>query len=383
MFRGFNMSLWDFVAAASISTNINDPSSTSAKILKKINSASLTVLNGDSINYVSGGGRTSNTFGASTNFTCDIEALLEGWIAGAIHADPLSKTSLILGGLFLGPGAENKILMGNGTVLTYMPHHSSNFSVYRGGKPETYNYFNGEKIWLPIKLSSILYALSVFGFELLYSMAGAFKKELMSPVGDKDYIKDQKALVEAKEEELDALETAEAKKKKEQQQREASGDVPSPEQIEADHAAEHAAEKKKEELESIIAKLEAPLKTAERQKEWLLYANVILENRGMFLLKMLEKINAAYLKAKTEVENAKSKVDNFEQALITTTNSIDQKTIELSTNQDPATASSLQAQIQQLETAKAELETNLLAARNELANAQKTLSDIPLMGKKP
>lgn len=383
MFRGFNMSLWDFVAAASISTNINDPSSTSAKILKKINSASLTVLNGDSINYVSGGGRTSNTFGASTNFTCDIEALLEGWIAGAIHADPLSKTSLILGGLFLGPGAENKILMGNGTVLTYMPHHSSNFSVYRGGQPETYNYFNGEKIWLPIKLSSILYALSVFGFELLYSMAGAFKKELMSPVGDKDYIKDQKDLVEAKEEELAALEAAEAKKKKEQQQREASGDVPSPEQIEADHAAEHAAEKKKEELESIIANLEAPLKTAERQKEWLLYANVILENRGMFLLKMLEKINAAYLKAKTEVENAKSKVDNFEQALITTTNSIDQKTIELSTNQDPATASSLQAQIQQLETAKAELETNLLAARNELANAQKTLSDIPLMGKKP
>ena len=383
MFRGFNMSLWDFVAAASISTNIKDPSSTSAKILKKINSASLTVLNGDSINYVSGGGRTSNTFGASTNFTCDIEALLEGWIAGAIHADPLSKTSLILGGLFLGPGAENKILMGNGTVLTYMPHHSSNFSVYRGGKPETYNYFNGEKIWLPIKLSSILYALSVFGFELLYSMAGAFKKELMSPVGDKDYIKDQKALVEAKEEELAALETAEAKKKKEQQQREASGDVPSPEQIEADHAAEHAAEKKKEELDSIIAKLEAPLKTAERQKEWLLYANVILENRGMFLLKMLEKINAAYLKAKTEVENAKSKVDNFEQALITTTNSIDQKTIELSTNQDPATASSLQAQIQQLETGKAELEKNLLAAKNELAKAQKTLSDIPLMGKKP
>lgn len=377
------MSVWDLVAAASISTNINDPSSKSAKVLKKINSATLSVLNGDSINYVSGGGRTSNTFGASTNFTCDIEALLEGWIAGAFHADPLSKTSLILGGLFLGPGAENKILMGNGTVLTYMPHHSSNFTVYRGGQPETYNYFKGEKVWLPIKLSSILYALSVFGFELLYSMAGTFKKELMSPVGDSKYIAQQEAKVHAKEMELAALEAAEAKQKEEQQQREASGDVPSPEQIEADHAAEHAAEKEKEELESNIANLEASLKTAERQKEWLLYANVILENRGVFLLKMLEKINAAYLKAKTEVENAKSKVDNFEQDLTTTTNSIAQKTSSLSTNPNSATAASLQAEIQQLETAKAELETNLLAAKNELAKAQKTLSDIPLMGKKP
>jgi hypothetical protein len=129
------MSVWDFVAAASISTNIRHPDSKSAKVLKKINSATLSVLNGDSVSYVSGGGRTSNTFGANTNFTCDMEALLEGYFAGMFHADPLSKTSMLLGGLLLGPGAENKLLMGNATVLTYMPHHSSNFTVYRGGAP--------------------------------------------------------------------------------------------------------------------------------------------------------------------------------------------------------------------------------------------------------
>ena len=51
------MSVWDFVAAASIGTNINKPDSKSAKVLKKINSATLSVLNGDSVSYVSGGGQ--------------------------------------------------------------------------------------------------------------------------------------------------------------------------------------------------------------------------------------------------------------------------------------------------------------------------------------
>jgi len=178
------MSVWDFVAAASIGTNINNPTSKSAKVLKKINSATLSVLNGDSVSYVSGGGRTSNTFGANTNFTCDMEALLEGYFAGKIHADPLSKTSMFFGGLLLGPGAENKLLMGNATVLTYMPHHSSNFTVYRGGAPESHSYATWDQTCFCIKLSATLFALVVFGYELLYSFAGSFKKQLMSPVGD-------------------------------------------------------------------------------------------------------------------------------------------------------------------------------------------------------
>jgi len=373
------MSVWDFVAAASISTNINDPSSKSAKVLKKINSATLSVLNGDAINYVSGGGRTTNTFGSSTNFTCDIEALLEGLIAGAINANPLSAKSLIVGGLFLGPGAENKILMGNGTVLTYMPHHSSNFTVYRGGQPETYNYFDGEKVWWPIKLSSILYALSVFGFELLYSMAGAFKKELMSPVGDSKYIAQQEAKVHAKEKELAALEAAEAKQKEEHQQREASGDVPSPEQIEADHAAEHAAEKEKEELESNIANLESSLKTAERQKEWLLYANVILENRGVFLMKMLEKINASLEKAKNAVNNAQKKVEELEKKLKETEAELNVQFLAI-TNPNPGgnetTEDAIINKMIELENTEKETKKQLADAKNTLKAAEATLKNI-------
>ena len=76
------MSLWDVVAGFSIARNIKDPTSKPAKILKKINSASLLVLNGDALEYVGGGGRTYNTFGASSTFTCDFEAVLDGFLGG-------------------------------------------------------------------------------------------------------------------------------------------------------------------------------------------------------------------------------------------------------------------------------------------------------------
>ncbi|MFM8933360.1 MAG: hypothetical protein ACKOS8_15955 [Gemmataceae bacterium] len=370
------MSVWDFVAAASISTNINDPSSKSAKVLKKINSATLSVLNGDSIGYVSGGGRTTNTFGASTSFICDIEALLEGWIAGAFHADPLSKTSLILGGLLLGPGAQNNILMGNNTTLTYMPHHSSNFTVIRGGSPESFIHSGWHDTCKCIEISATLYALTVFGFDLLYNLAGTFKAQLMSPVGDSKYISEQKVKVKVKEMKLAELEEAEAKQKKEKQQREASGNVPSHEEVEAEHAAEHAAEQQKEDLESDISELEDTLKTAERQKEWLLWANVILQNRGVYLLKILEKTFASLEKAKYAVTNAEKKIEELQKKLNETTAELTKQTAALSTAPNQPTENAIKQTIAELEKTKAETETQLTEAQNTLTAARLTLANI-------
>ena len=370
------MSVWDFVAAASIGTNINNPTSKSAKVLKKINSATLSVLNGDSVSYVSGGGRTSNTFGASTNFTCDMEALLEGYIAGKIEAKPLSGNSMLLGGLLLGPGAENKLLMGNATVLTYMPHHSSNFSVYRGGATESYIYGTWNEAYLCIKLSSILFALVVFGYELLYSFAGSFKKQLMSPVGDSKYISTQEAKIHAKEKEKASLEAEEKKQEEEQNQREASGDVPSPEQQEAHEKESALVNKNIHESENEINEMESSLKTAERQKEWLLYANVILENRGMYLLKILEKLNAALVKAEVAVTNAQKKVKDLETKIITTSDAIIVQTALLSLNLDSNAKTAIQKEIANLENTKKETEKQLQTAQDELKTAKDGLEKI-------
>lgn len=379
------MSVWDFVAAASISTNINNPTSKSAKVLKKINSATLSVLNGDSVSYVSGGGRTTNTFGANTNFTCDMEALLEGYFAGMFHADPLSGKSMLVGGLLLGPGAENKLLMGNATVLTYMPHHSSNFSVYRGGAPESHSYATWDQTCLCIKLSATLFALVVFGYELLYSFAGSFKKQLMKPVGDSKYFLTQEATIVAKEKEIARLEAEETKQEEAQAYREASGDVPSPEQQEANKKESalgkkiiHDSEKEKNDMES-------SLKTAERQKEWLLYANIILENRGMYLLKILEKLNAALMKAKLVEANAQKKVEDLEEKLKTSTATITAQTNNLSLltaagNPDPVAVQAIEDKIVELETEKTETEKQLQTAKDELQTAK---DDVEATQKKP
>jgi len=375
------MSVWDFVAAASIGTNINKPDSKSGKVLKKINSATLSVLNGDSVSYVSGGGRTSNTFGANTNFTCDMEALLEGYFAGKIHADPLSKTSMFFGGLLLGPGAENKLLMGNATVLTYMPHHSSNFTVYRGGAPESHSYATWDQTCFCIKLSATLFALVVFGYELLYSFAGSFKKQLMSPVGDSKYISTQEAKIHAKEKEKASLEAAEKKQEEEQNQREASGDVPSQEQQEAQEKESALVKKNIHDSENEINDMESSLKTAERQKEWLLYANIILENRGMYLLKILEQLNASLMKAQVAVTNAQKKVDGLEAKLKTTEAALTTQTDAASAlvatgSYQQVALDAIQKEIESLNTTKAETVTQLQTAQDELKTAKDGLEKI-------
>ncbi len=372
------MSLWDFVAAASISTNINNPTSNSAKALKKINSATLSVLNGDSVNYVSGGGRTSNTFGASTNFTCDLEALLEGYFAGMFHADPFSGWSMLLGGLLLGPGAENKVLMGNATVLTYMPQHSSNFTVYRGGAPESHSYANWEETCLSIKFSATLFALGVFVFELLYTLAGI--NEGMKPIGDSKYYSTKQAEIQAKNKEISDLEKKQKKLEYEQEQREKSGDVPSPEEQEAWEFENESIEKELEKQEEKLEDLENTLKTAERQKEWILYTNVILENRGMYLLKILEKLNTSMRKAQVAVTNADKKVKDLETKIKTTSDEIKVQTTLLLATTDANAHAALQKEIDNLENTKKETELQLQTAKAELTSAQSTLASIP---KKP
>ena len=301
------MSMWDFVAAASIATNINDPNSKAAKILKKINSASLNVLNGDKVDYVGAGGRTTNTFGAVTTINCDMQAVLQGYF----NCNPL------WGALF-GPGAVNLMTIGNKTELQYMPAGSDNLIIRRGGRNIKIATDTMAGPGATITLLVWFFVLAIFGFYLIYNFAGAFG-EIMSPVGENRYVEGQQGKVDTKDQEIAALEASDAQQNKEQQQRTDAGYVLSPAEQDSKNKELQDTEDQLAAAESQKAELESTLKTAERQKAWLLYGNVILESSGFWVIKEFEKAKAASYSAMTQVitsSNERERQEIFYQALV-------------------------------------------------------------------
>ncbi|MCY2938245.1 MAG: hypothetical protein NTV55_07795 [Planctomycetota bacterium] len=369
------MSLWDFVAAASITTNIKDPTSKSAKILKKINSASLLVLNGDALEYVGGGGRTYNTFGASSTFTCDFEAVLDGFLGG--YALFQSKPMHTILGLVFGPGAVNNMTIGNITDLQYMPIHSRNFTFRRGGTPEEFCYGGKDGTSGIVILVVLLVVLGVLGFYLIYNFAGAFGKGIMSPVGEFGYINAQEKEVHSKEKEIHGLEASEAQQKKEQQQRADAGYVLSPAEQEARNAELEHTEEQLAAAEHQVEELERTLKTAERQKEWLIFGNVILENRGIWLVKYAEKAQGALVQAKNAVKAASEKLQDSKAFVMVNMNKCEGEIASLWADQDNYSDQIWWAQeMVLLEKRSDNLNAHLEASERELASATKKLADL-------
>ncbi len=135
------MSLFDILSAASIGENVNHSHSKAAKILKKIDSATLSILNGEALSYTNIGGRTGNTFGVNNNFHFDVEVFAEGFLHSS-HDPAWQTVGNVLGGIFLGPGSVNNVTVGNRTTIDWMPKSVHNFNVTRGGKPHTFLYGN-------------------------------------------------------------------------------------------------------------------------------------------------------------------------------------------------------------------------------------------------
>ena len=281
------MSLWDVVAGVSYGRNIRHPGEDGSNILKKINSATLNVLNGEKVDYVGAGGRTTNTFGVVTMINCDMGAVIQG------HFSP--KTQQWTGAWF-GPGVVNLMNIGNKTKLQYMPEKSSNYNFRRGGAEINmiYEYEEGaEAPKTAITVLIFLFALSIFGFYLIYNFFGACGKDKMSPVGDSEYIKDQQGKLQTTDKEIAELEASEAQQEELQQQHAAEGYVPSPEEQKAQDEELEYTEKQLTAAESQKTDLEISLKKAERQKDWLIFGNVILENRGFWVIKTVEQFKGA------------------------------------------------------------------------------------------
>ena len=357
------MSLFDILSAVSIGENVNHPNSKAAKILKKMDSATLTILNGEALTYTNIGGRTGNTFGVNNNFHFDVEVFLEE----LIHTDSKTiwwKKGLSgLGSFLLGPGSANSVMVGNRTSIDWMPKSVHNFTVIRGGKPHTFLYGNelddkyGKGFNDTSKIFNwalVFFSAVIFGYDLVFNLGGQFNLNedgggLMSPVGDPKYISTKQAEIAANEKKQEEL-------KKISAQQAASGTILSPDALaKQQHEQQH--------LEHNYHELESSLQKAEREKEWLIWTNIVIENKGIWILKMLEYAKGSFVQVLTDIDEAKKKIKILESSIAITTAFIFMKEKELLNVQPGPEA----------EVTKASIEANILELRND---ETKTANDL-------
>lgn len=299
------MSLWDIVAGISTSKQLNNDNKS---FWKKLNSASVDLINGDGLAFTNEGGYTWNIFGANVNFVCDLEALIEGAIATKWHGHLAEG---VLGAIF-GPGADNNVVIGNKTALNYMVGHSNNFSVMRGNPEFSVTYSPWQEGALgpdgsPIANTGFIstnrhklmwaaiagFALLVAGFDIALNVLQNklnVEKEVVHE--DEAEIEKYKALVEA-----------------EQQEAEAHGQVVNPDAGGTPAEPTHA----QEELEHAQHKWhtdEGTLQKTETSYEWTIFSSILAENRAIWLLKFLEELCAGVKTLKTELDDFSSTITN-------------------------------------------------------------------------
>ena len=373
------MSLFDILSAVSIGENVNHPNSKAAKILKKMDSATLTILNGEGLSYTNIGGRTGNTFGVNNNFHFDVEVFLEE----LIHTDSKTiwwKKGLSgLGSFLLGPGSANSVTVGNRTSIDWMPKNVHNFTVIRGGKPHTFLYGNEldtddqydkgfndtSKIF---NWALVLFSAVIFGYDLVFNLGGQFnlKKDgggLMSPVGDPKYISTKQAEIAANEKKQEEL-------KKISAQQAASGTILSPDALaKQQHEQQH--------LEHNYHELESSLQKAEREKEWLIWTNIVIENRGIWILKTLEYALGSFVLVAKQIEKAEEEVKKTVNNLSLVASQIAVKESEL---QDclfpllPCITNALEDDLEKLKKQQSELSSELIQAKKVLQDAEDILT---------
>ena len=371
------MSLFDILSAVSIGENTKKkPNPKAAKILKKMDSATLTILNGEALTYTNIGGRTGNTFGVNNNFQFDVEVLAEA----VIHTDSEDWWKKGLSGFasfLLGPGSANNVTVGNRTVIDWMPKSVHNFTVNRGGKPHTFLYgneldtddqydkgFNDTAKLFNIAL--ICFSAVIFGYDLFFNLAGQFHCAadggwLLTPVGDPKYFIEKQA-------EIAAIEKEQKEQKKISDQQAASGTILSPEDLEKQ-------QEEQEHLEDQKTALESSLQRAEKEKEWLIWSNIVIENKGIWLLKFLEYLKGSFVQTAKQIDDLKVEVETCKESLKTATNN-------LTTMQQALTAivltevgkRAIELQIKDLEDLKIEAENKLTSATDQLAAAQARLT---------
>jgi hypothetical protein len=290
------MSLWDIIGGISTKETLKDPEST----WKKVNSATLSLINGDTLGYTNEGGSTKNVFGANVSFVCDMEVFLESFL-GSWQLLNNGLGHFVLGTIF-GPGTDSSILIGNKNAFNYMPSHAKNFTAFRGDEIKhmyTARWNDNDTgiswgarhrhklMWLAIGL----FSLSIAAFDITLNIKkNKIDFKTKQKANDKKYLDQQKEI--AKEE------------------AESEGQVVNPGAGGVDSHADEGAmanedvAKAKEQYETS----EKSLKKTETEYEWLIYNNIILESRGISVLRWLEGICAAANTVVSETKRLESSV---------------------------------------------------------------------------
>ncbi len=368
------MSLFDILSAVSVGENVNHPNSKAAKILKKMDSATLTILNGEALTYTNIGGRTGNTFGVNNNFQFDVEVFAEA----ALHSLTHSKVINALAGvILLGPGSANSVTVGNRTSIDWMPKSVHNFTVIRGGKPHTFLYGN-EKIEEKDKLVNdtskifnwalVFFSAVIFGYDLVFNLGGQFNLNedgggLMSPVGDPKYISTKQAEIAANEKKQEEL-------KKISAQQAASGTILSPDALKKQQEDQEHLEHNHEELEESLQK-------AEKEKEWLIWSNIVIENRGIWVLKFLEGVKGSFVQVANEIKIAKEGVKRAEDNLSEVASQIAVKELELQDCLYPfatAISDAIEVDLENLINRQNQFNNELIQAKKVLQDAEDRLT---------
>lgn len=371
------MSLFDILSAVSIGENTKkEPNPKAAKILKKIDSATLSILNGEGLSYTNIGGRTGNTFGVNNNFHFDVEVFLEA----LIHTDSENKVKKGLSGvgsLILGPGSTNNVTVGNRTSIEWMPKSVHNFNVTRGGKPHTFLYGNelNDKYGKGYNDTSkifnwalVFFSAVIFGYDLFFNLAGQFHCGadggwLLTPVGDPKYFTEKQA-------EIAAIEEQQKEQKKISDQQAASGTILSPQDLEKQqHDQEH--------LEHQKTTLESSLQEAEKLKEWLIWTNIVIENKGIWLLKFLEYVKGSFVQVANEIKIAKEVVKRAQDNLSVVASQVTDQELELQASWlflDHTITDAIEDDLEKLKKQQSELNIELIQAKKVLQDAEDRLT---------
>ena len=290
------MSLWDIIGGISTAETLKDPKSK----WKKVNSATLSLTNGDTLGYTNEGGSTKNLFGANVSFVCDMEVLFESLLGSWPLFD--NTFGRVLLGTIFGPGTDSSILIGNKNAFNYMPSHAKNFTAFRGDDVKhmyTARWNDNDTgiswgarhrhklMWLAIGL----FSLSIAAFDITLNIKkNKIDFKTKQKANDKKYLDQQKEI--AKEE------------------AESEGQVVNPGAGGVDSQADEGAM-----VNEDVAKAEEQynaskknLKKTETEYEWLIYSNIILESRGILLLRWLEGICAAVNTVVSETKRFESSV---------------------------------------------------------------------------
>jgi hypothetical protein len=258
-----------------------------------------------------------------------------------------------------------------------MPKSVHNFTVIRGGKPHSFLYGN-EKIEEKGKLVAdtskifnwalVLFSAVIFGYDLVFNLGGQFNLNedgggLMSPVGDPKYIATKQAEIaanEKKQEELKKISTQQA----------ASGTILSPDALEKQQEDQEHLEHNHEELEESLQK-------AEKEKEWLIWSNIVIENKGIWILKMLEYAKGSFVQVADEIKIAKEGVKRAEDNLSVVASQITDQELELQASWlflDHTITEAIENEIKNLNNRQIELNSALIQAKKVLQDAEDRLT---------